>query len=39
MHTELAAVPDFTLQCRSRLPGDCGRYVGKLRWLRIRVIT
>lgn len=31
MHTELATVPDFTLQCRSRQPGDCKRYRDELR--------
>jgi hypothetical protein len=29
MHTELATVPDFTLQRHSRQPGDCGRYLAK----------
>ena len=27
MHTELATVPDFTLQRLSRQPGDCERYL------------
>ena len=27
MHTELATVPDFTLQRLSRQPGDCERYM------------
>ena len=30
MHTELATVPDFTLQRHSRQPGDCKRYALKL---------
>ena len=29
MHTELATVPDFTLQHHSRQPGDCKRYAVK----------
>ena len=31
MHTELATVPDFTLQRHSRQPGDCGRYLADRR--------